>query len=121
MKPLTLLAATTLLQGALSAGISVFDGPDCTGKETDIHIDADSTVPNIRAFSSYRENGWGQHEQRMQFYRSGAPGQCAGDFLYDTWAYDGEYFRSRQCYNIIDHPDTHWRYARCIKSVHRSP
>lgn len=119
MQYFTLLAAATLIQGALSGGISVFDGPNCTGKRTDVHFDADKTVPNIAAFQSYRENGYGQREQRIQFYtQTGAPGQCGGEFLYDTWAYDGDYFHSHQCYNIIDHPNTKWHYARCIKSVH---
>ncbi|KAL2857034.1 hypothetical protein BJX68DRAFT_263556 [Aspergillus pseudodeflectus] len=122
MKYLTLLTTcAALLPGALSAGITVWDGPDCTGKQTDVHFNADSTVTNIPAFYSYKENGWGQHEQRIQFYtQSGAPGQCSGNFLYDTWAYDGDYFHSHQCYNLIDHPNTYEYYARCIKSIRQT-
>lgn len=94
-----LIASAAFIQGGLSTGILTYSGRDCTGEVTE------STVPNgactgpLPVFQSYRENGWGPKKTRIAFYGSGT---CTA-YLYDTWAYDGDYFKSHQCYNINGH------------------
>ncbi|KAJ3543966.1 hypothetical protein NM208_g3298 [Fusarium decemcellulare] len=80
-----LVASAALIQGALSAKISTFAGPNCTGAQKDIHVYDDTSVLNIPQFQSYRENGYGSHGQRVAFYtESGLPGTCGGAKIYDT-------------------------------------
>ncbi|OJJ02040.1 hypothetical protein ASPVEDRAFT_28664 [Aspergillus versicolor CBS 583.65] len=118
MQYLTLLSTFAVIQGALAGGVSVFTGPNCTGKQTNVHFDSNSIVPSIPAFESYRENGYGAHGQRIQFWTQPGTGQqCGGEYLYDTWAYGGDYFQSRTCYDVGAHPDSRWLKARCIKTV----
>ncbi|KAF5008663.1 hypothetical protein FDECE_5075 [Fusarium decemcellulare] len=115
-----LVASATLIQGALSAKISTFAGPNCTGAQKDIHVYDDTSVLNIPQFQSYRENGYGSHGQRVAFYtESGLPGTCGGAKIYDTWAYDGDYFHSHQCYNLIDHEPHKYGVASCVTSYYK--
>ena len=52
-------------------------------------------------WKSYRENGWGSHSQRVTIYNTH---DCVeGGLLFSTWAYDGDFFKSGQCYNVKDH------------------
>jgi hypothetical protein len=126
MKFLSLLTTTAaLIQGTLSYGITVWDGPGCTGTQTILPLHADSTFTELEfPFKSYMEHGWGQHEQRIQFwtYFDTVNKQCSGEGIYSTWAYNGEYFRSGACYTLGDHPNIRGKSdvlktAGCVKSV----
>jgi hypothetical protein len=96
-----LIASAALFQGGLSTGILTYSGRDCTGQATQTTVkDGECTGP-LPVFQSYKEDGFGPHGKRIAFYGSGT---CTGEtFLYDTWAYDGDYFQSHKCYNIDGH------------------
>lgn len=108
-----ILTSAALLQGALSLGVSTFTGPDCTGDQYNVYLANLDTKTDLVPFQSYRENGWGSHGYRIGFYDST---NCEEDFVYDTWAYDGDYFKSKTCYNIKDHSNS-FTTARCINDV----
>ncbi|KAK3296424.1 uncharacterized protein B0H64DRAFT_461548 [Chaetomium fimeti] len=96
-------AAAVFIQGSLAVKALVYADYDCKGEGTDVKVDnsaaCDGDVPRFR---SYRENGWGPgNGQRIAFYQSGS---CTTDsFLYDTYSRNGDYFKSKQCYNIKGH------------------
>ncbi|KAL3444827.1 hypothetical protein BJX65DRAFT_310417 [Aspergillus insuetus] len=121
----TILTTTALIQGTLSYGITVWDQPGCKGTQKILPLHADSTFQELEfPFKSYMEHGWGQHEQRIQFwtYFDTVNKQCSGEGIYSTWAYNGEYFRSGKCYTIGDHPNLQGKSdvlktAGCVKSV----
>ncbi|KAL4895182.1 hypothetical protein BDV59DRAFT_174609 [Aspergillus ambiguus] len=96
-----LIASAAFIQGSLSTGILVYSGRDCTGSATARTVDSGVCTGPLPVFRSYRENGWGPKGKRISFYGSGT---CTGEtFLYDTWSNNGDYFQSRQCYNIDGH------------------
>lgn len=110
------LASAALIQGGLSARITAFTGRDCTGEHYDTNVVDNSQNSNLRPFISYRENGYGGRGQRIAFYGSA---DCATNYLYDTWAYGGDYFKSKTCYNLETHTTElghHFDPARCVVS-----
>ncbi|CRG88060.1 hypothetical protein PISL3812_05086 [Talaromyces islandicus] len=112
-----LLTSAVLIQGALSLGVSTFSGPDCTGDQYNVYLANIDTKENLPPFRSYRENGWGSKLYRIGFYEST---DCVDNFLYDTWAYDGDYFKSHTCYNLVDHASElgyPFDTARCVKDT----
>ncbi|KAL4886504.1 hypothetical protein BJY04DRAFT_213266 [Aspergillus karnatakaensis] len=98
---LTLAALT--LQGALAVNVLTYSGRDCTGTVQDVHVDNNEACSTkTKPFMSYKENGFGKSNgQRIAFYNQ--PSCSANSFLYDTYSYDGDYFHSKQCYNIDGH------------------
>lgn len=95
-----IIAASAFIQGVFSTGILAYSGPDCTGEAQEFTILTGclGVVPRLQY---YRENGLGPHEERIVFYSE--VGCDKAGFLYDTWACDGDYFHSHQCYNLDSH------------------
>lgn len=106
-----ILIASAFIQGGLSTGILTYSGPDCTGESQEYTI-LSGCLGAVPQFQSYRENGWGPHEERIGFY--GQFGCNEAGFLYDTWAYDGDYFHSHQCYNLNSHSPNVEQYGVSI-------
>ncbi|KAF5621052.1 uncharacterized protein FTJAE_11392 [Fusarium tjaetaba] len=81
-------AAALFTQGTLAVGIKTYTGRDCTGTE--------------QTLTSYKENGFGPgNGQRIAFYAQ--PSCSQESFIYDTYSNNGDYFHSKQCYNINGH------------------
>jgi hypothetical protein len=101
-KVLTATAAVCI-QGSLAVNVLTYSGRDCTGTVQDVTVDNHEACSNEnQAFMSYKENGFGKSNgQRIAFYSQ--PSCSANSFLYDTYSYNGDYFHSKQCYNIDGH------------------
>lgn len=110
-----IFAVSALTQQALAASVLVYSGRDCTGTVQDIHV-IDNTCANAaKAFRSYKENGWGSRGQRLAFNTNWC-GTGDEGLIYDTWAYNGDYFHSKTCYNIADHAPRGQQDAVSIRS-----
>jgi hypothetical protein len=100
-----ILAAVAALcvQGSLAVNVLTYSGRDCTGTVQDVKVDNNAACSTkTQPFQSYKENGWGERNgQRIAFYNQ--PSCSANSFLYDTYSYNGDYFHSKQCYNIDGH------------------
>lgn len=107
-----LLIASAFINGGLSASIIVYEGRDCTGGAQSLGIADDSCVDTSKPYRSYREDGWGSHQQRIGFFGGG---HCSSQ-LYDTWAYNGDYFHSGKCYNLNDHPKNNEEFGYSVDS-----
>ncbi|KAK3351888.1 hypothetical protein B0H65DRAFT_587087 [Neurospora tetraspora] len=97
----TALVAFALAHGGLADNepphIITYTGFQCTGEATSSVVGITGCVaPPPPEFRSYKENGWGPHHTRIGFYEEGT---CRTQ-LFDTWAYDGDYFQSHQCYDV---------------------
>ncbi|SPN98564.1 uncharacterized protein DNG_01610 [Cephalotrichum gorgonifer] len=108
-----ILIATAFIQGGLSAKLLAYVGRDCTGAAESIALADDSCVTARTPFRSYKEDGFGSRQQRVSFWGAGA---CSSAYEYDTWAYDGDYFKSHKCYNINDHPNNDREFAYSVAS-----
>jgi hypothetical protein len=91
------------IQGSLAVNVLTYSGRDCTGTVQDVKVDNhEACSTKVKPFQSYKENGFGKRNgQRIAFYDQ--PSCSANSFLYDTYSYDGDYFHSKQCYNIDGH------------------
>ncbi|KAL4965972.1 uncharacterized protein BDV14DRAFT_199423 [Aspergillus stella-maris] len=98
-----LAAVAALSQGSLAVNVLIYSGRDCTGTEQDVKVDNNAACSTeTQPFMSYKENGFGKSNgQRIAFYAQ--PSCSANSFLYDTYSYNGDYFHSKQCYNIDGH------------------
>ncbi|KAH6853175.1 hypothetical protein B0I37DRAFT_1663 [Chaetomium sp. MPI-CAGE-AT-0009] len=108
-----LIAAAAFIQGSLAVRVLTYSGRDCTGDVQDIKVDNNAACDDsTNRFQSYKENGWGKSNgQRIAFYSKSS---CATDtFLYDTYSYNGDYFKSKQCYNIDGHSPS--KYAQGMR------
>ncbi|KAM7189457.1 hypothetical protein V8F33_010040 [Rhypophila sp. PSN 637] len=113
----TLAASLMAASPALAASVLVYTGRDCTGDVQDIHI-IDNTCANAaHRFQSYKENGWGSKDQRLSFNANLCTSDSYGEgSIYDTWAYNGDYFHSKTCYNIANHAPNGQTTAVSIRS-----
>ncbi|KAK4209723.1 hypothetical protein QBC37DRAFT_294022 [Rhypophila decipiens] len=102
-KLIALVASALAAQPALAgpAHVLVYFGADCSGKSTELLVNDNSCVNAPFRFLSYKEHGWGSKGQRLRFNSN----SCGGNegLLYDTWAYNGDYFQSGACYNLRQH------------------
>ncbi|UPL02965.1 hypothetical protein LCI18_013899 [Fusarium solani-melongenae] len=110
---LFITAAAVFIQGSLAVGVKTYSGRDCTGVEQTLKVDNNAACnPDTQRFQSYRENGWGPgNGQRIAFYSQ--PSCSQESFIYDTYSRDGDYFHSKQCYNINGHSPV--KYAQGMK------
>lgn len=100
---LLIVAVAAFIQGSLAVRVKTYTGRDCTGAVQDLSIDNHAACDsNNNRFQSYQENGWGKNNgQRIAFYSAGS---CTTEtFLYDTYSYNGDFFKSKTCYNIDGH------------------
>ncbi|KAH7232263.1 uncharacterized protein BKA55DRAFT_523701 [Fusarium redolens] len=110
---LLITAAALFTQGSLAVGVKTYSGRDCTGTEQTLTVDHNAACnPKVQRFQSYRENGFGpSNGQRIAFYAQ--PSCSQESFIYDTYSYNGDYFHSKQCYNIDGHSPV--KYAQGAK------
>ncbi|KAJ9414998.1 hypothetical protein QL093DRAFT_2568320 [Fusarium oxysporum] len=100
---LLITAAAFFTQGTLAVGIKTYSGRDCTGTEQTLTVDHNAACnPKVQRF----HNG-----QRIAFYAQ--PSCSRESFIYDTYSYNGDYFHSKQCYNIDGHSPV--KYAQGAK------
>ncbi|KAF4987383.1 hypothetical protein FDECE_15458 [Fusarium decemcellulare] len=110
---LLITAAAVFIQGSLAVGVKTYAGRDCTGNEQILKVDNNAACnADTQRFQSYVENGWGPgNGQRIAFYSQ--PSCSQESFIYDTYSRDGDYFHSKQCYNINGHSSV--KYAQGMK------
>ncbi|KAM7219918.1 hypothetical protein V8F06_004773 [Rhypophila decipiens] len=103
-KLIALVASALAAQPALAgpAHVLVYFGADCTGRSTELLVNDNSCINAPFRFLSYKEHGWGSKNQRLNF-NFNTCGAANEDPLYDTWAYNGDYFKSGTCYNLRNH------------------
>ncbi|KAF4435257.1 hypothetical protein FACUT_7286 [Fusarium acutatum] len=109
---LLITAAALFTQGTLAVGIKTYTGRDCTGTEQTLTVDHNAACnPKVQRFQSYKENGFGPgNGQRIAFYAQ--PSCSQESFIYDTYSNNGDYFHSKQCYNINGHSPVKLRLCR---------
>ncbi|RSL57017.1 hypothetical protein CDV31_017082 [Fusarium ambrosium] len=110
---LLIASAAIFAQGSLAVGIKIYSGRDCTGNEQVLTVDHNAACnPGVQRFQSYVENGFGPgNGQRIAFYSQ--PSCSQNSFIYDTYSRNGDYFQSKQCYNIDGHSSV--KYAQGAK------